>query len=44
MYQIKSSDFEVAGNEVEFNEKIGNMEIYGKIDRMDIGKMKMENT
>lgn len=38
MYQIKSSDFEVAGNEVEFNEKIGNMEIYGKIDRMDIGK------
>ena len=39
VYQIKSSDFKVSGHEVEFNRKIDdNIELVGKIDRIDIGK------
>ena len=38
VYQIKSSDFKVAGHEVEFTKKQDNIEIFGKIDRIDIGK------
>ena len=38
IYQIKSSDFEVAGHEIEFKRKLDNIELVGKIDRMDIGK------
>ena len=39
IYQIKSSDFKVEGHEVEFNRKIDdNIELVGKIDRIDIGK------
>ena len=38
IYQIKSSDFKVAGHEVEFTKKIDNIELVGKIDRIDIGK------
>ena len=33
--QVQNSDFEIAGNEVEFKRKIGNVEILGKIDRID---------
>ena len=33
--QIKNSDFEIAGNEIEFKRKIDNVEITGKIDRID---------
>lgn len=32
---MKNSDFEIAGNEIEFNRKIDNVEITGKIDRID---------
>ena len=35
VYQIQNSDFEVLGNEVEFKRKIDNIEITGKIDRID---------
>lgn len=38
VYQMKNSDFTLAGHELEFNKKDGNVEIYGKIDRLDIGK------
>lgn len=38
VYQMKLSDFKIAGNEVEFTKKIDNIEIIGKIDRVDIGK------
>ena len=38
VYQMKNSDFTLAGHELEFNKKDGNIEIYGKIDRLDIGK------
>lgn len=37
VYQLKNSDFKVAGHELEFNKKDGNVELYGKIDRLDIG-------
>lgn len=37
VYQMKLSDFKVAGNEVEFVSKMENVEIIGKIDRIDIG-------
>ena len=33
--QMKNSDFEIAGNEIEFKRKIDNVEITGKIDRID---------
>ena len=33
--QIKNSDFNIVGNEIEFKRKIGNVEIQGKIDRLD---------
>lgn len=36
--QIKSSDFKPSGHEVEFNKKIDNVEITGKVDRIDIAK------
>ena len=35
VYQIQNSDFEILGNEVEFKRKIDNIEITGKIDRID---------
>ena len=35
VYQIKNSDFETLGNELEFKKKIDNVEITGKIDRLD---------
>ena len=35
VYQIKNSDFEILGNEVEFKRKIDNVEITGKVDRID---------
>ena len=38
VYQIKLSDFKVVGHEVEFTKKIDNIEIIGKIDRLDIGQ------
>jgi len=38
VYQMKLSDFKIAGNEVEFTKKMENIEIIGKIDRMDIGQ------
>ena len=36
--QISNSDFEVQGNEVEFREKIGEVELVGKIDRIDVAE------
>lgn len=38
VYQMQSSDFDILGNEVEFSRIIGNTEITGKIDRLDIAK------
>ena len=38
VYQMKLSDFKIAGHEVEFTKEIDNIENIGKIDRMDIGK------
>ena len=38
VYQMKLSDFTPVGHEVEFTKKIDNIEIIGKIDRMDIGR------
>ena len=35
VFQVQNSDFNVLGNEVEFKRKIGNVEIEGKIDRID---------
>lgn len=38
VYQLQNSNFEVLGSEIEFNEKIDNVEITGKVDRIDIAK------
>ena len=38
VYQMRLTDFKVAGHEVEFTSKMDNIEIIGKIDRIDIGK------
>ena len=35
VYQVQNGDFNIIGNEVEFKNKIGNIEITGKIDRID---------
>ncbi len=35
VYQIQNGDFEILGNELEFKKRIGNVEITGKIDRLD---------
>ena len=35
VYQMQNSNFEILGNEVEFSEKLDNVEIAGKIDRLD---------
>lgn len=35
VFQIQNSDFNIVGNEIEFKRKIGNVEIAGKIDRLD---------
>lgn len=40
VYQMKNSDFQVLGNEVEFKEQIENVEIIGKVDRIDIAENK----
>ena len=36
--QIQGSDFEILGHEIEFERKIENVQIKGKIDRLDIAK------
>jgi len=36
--QMQNSDFNVLGNEVEFTKKIDNVEIVGKIDRIDVAE------
>ena len=36
--QMKNSSFEILGSEVEFKQKYDNVELTGKIDRMDVGK------
>lgn len=38
VFQIQNSDFEILGNEIEFKRKIDNVEIVGKIDRLDVAK------
>lgn len=38
VYQMQNSDFKVLGNEVEFNKAIDNVEITGKIDRIDFAE------
>lgn len=38
VYQMQNSDFNVLGNEVEFTKKLGNIEIVGKIDRIDVAE------
>lgn len=38
VFQIQNSDFEIIGNEIEFKRKIDNVEIVGKIDRLDAEK------
>ena len=38
VYQMQNSDFNVLGNEVEFAKKIDNVEIVGKIDRIDVAE------
>lgn len=35
VYQIQNGDFEILGNELEFKKQIDNVEITGKIDRLD---------
>ena len=35
VYQVKNGDFEILGNELEFKKRIDNVEITGKIDRLD---------
>lgn len=40
VYQMKNSDFKLMANELEFNKKIDNIEITGKIDRVDIAEDK----
>lgn len=38
VYQMQNSDFKILGNEVEFTKMIDNIEIIGKIDRVDIAE------
>lgn len=38
VYQMQNSDFKVLGNEVEFSKTVDNVEITGKIDRIDIAE------
>ena len=38
VYQIQNSEFNVLSNESEFNKTINNIEITGKIDRVDLSK------
>jgi len=38
VYQIQNSNFKVLDTELEFNEKIDNIELTGKIDRIDIAE------
>lgn len=38
VYQMQNSDFNVLGNEVEFTKKIDNVEVVGKIDRIDVAE------
>ena len=35
VFEIQNSDFNIVGNEIEFKRKIENVEIVGKIDRLD---------
>ena len=38
VYQMQNTSFRIFGNELEFSETIDNVEIVGKIDRLDVGK------
>jgi len=38
VYQIQISDFTPSGTEIEFNKTIENIEIIGKVDRIDLAK------
>ena len=38
VYQVKSSNFEILSNELEFTKQLDNIEIKGKVDRVDISK------
>ena len=38
VYQMKNSDFKPSEHELEFSKKIDNVELVGKIDRVDIAK------
>ena len=40
VYQMQNSSFKILGNEVEFSETIDNVEIVGKIDRLDTAETK----
>lgn len=40
VYQMQNSNFEILGNEVEFCEQIDNVEIAGKVDRLDVAENK----
>lgn len=38
VFQIQNSDFDIMGTEIEFKRKIHNVEIVGKIDRLDVAE------
>ncbi len=38
VYQMQNSTFKLLDTELEFNEKIGNIELTGKVDRIDIAE------
>lgn len=38
VFQIQNSDFDIMGTEIEFKRKIDNVEIVGKIDRLDVAE------
>ncbi len=40
VYQMQNSDFKPMANELEFSKKIGNIELVGKVDRLDIAQDK----
>jgi len=37
--QLKNSEFEILASEVEFSQDLGNVELVGKVDRLDIGEI-----
>lgn len=38
VYQMQNSDFNILGNEVDFSQKVDNVEIVGKVDRLDVAE------